>query len=127
MTAKEIIDSALKQAHPFIGPQESAKAVLLDSLSSLDEQTVQWIATVNHDLLAKEVDTVTVAAGLNAGGYSLKLSPVYRNFKYIDTTGKVTPITLVKSGDLDRPPKHPGGTIEAGATSSLGQIGRAHV
>ena len=120
MTAKEIIDSALKQAHPFIGPQETAKAVLLDSLSSLDEQIVQWIATVNNDLVAKEVDTVSVATALNADGYTLKLSPTYRDFKYINKDGDVTPIRLVLPDDLDNPGGTPAGAIEANVVASLG-------
>lgn len=120
MTAQEIINSALKQAHPFIGPQEAAKGVLLDSLSSLDEQVIQWIVTVNNDLIAKEVDTVTIATALNADGYTLKLSPTYRDFKYINKDGDVTPIRLVLPDDIDNPGAIPAGAIEANVVATLG-------
>lgn len=119
MQARDIIDEALKQAHPHISPQGTAKGVLLSALSALDEQVVQEISQIYPNMLEYQVDTLSVTAAKNQNGYPLKDSPTYRDFKLIQADDYVRPIRLVLRHDLDDPGGHPGGAVAQGTYSSV--------
>lgn len=113
MTPKEIIKQATLQAFPYVSDHATATAVLLSSLSSLDEQVVQLIAQVQPEMLSLQQAEMSVTDGKNKSGYSLKDSPIYRDFKLITASGDAKKISVVQREDIDRAGSHPAGAVVA--------------
>jgi hypothetical protein len=116
MTAGQVINDAINNAHPFIAEWARPRGPLLRRLAAQDNKIVNMYLSSSPEQVSTVGTDITVVASTNATGYSL-FTPArgYRNFKWVDPDNNVMPITIVDDTHFDVAQQHPSGIIR-GAT-----------